>query len=345
MSEGVWLDSERRRLVRLCAAIAGDREAAEDLAQETLLEAWRNRHKLHDAAGAELWLNAIARNVCLRWGRRRGRDAAALVDADVAEADLRDLEGERGELQELLDRALALLPQPTRDVLVHHYVHGSPHAEIAERLGISEGAVSMRISRGRVALRRLLAAQLGEEAGWSETKVWCSSCGGRRLQMLRDSSSVSFRCMGCGPLPTAAYDLRNPAFAALLGPVTRPTAILNRGAAWARDYFGAGAGASACTGCRRPLRLRARRTAGQRGLHGACPACGRAVWSSVQGIAQTRPEACAFRAEHARVRTVPERDLDYGGAAATLVRFESVRGTAALDVVLSRGTLRVLAVH
>jgi Sigma-70 region 2 len=65
---GLWHDGQRRPLVRLCAVLTGDRDAAEDLAQETLLEAWRNAHKLHDPSGAERWVAAIARptlNVCV----------------------------------------------------------------------------------------------------------------------------------------------------------------------------------------------------------------------------------------------------------------------------------------
>src|SRR5215211_2105052 len=59
----LWGEPERRRrLVRLCATISGDSNAAEDLAQETLLEAWRNAHKLHDPSGADRWLAAIARS-------------------------------------------------------------------------------------------------------------------------------------------------------------------------------------------------------------------------------------------------------------------------------------------
>src|SRR3954451_22870934 len=80
---GLWDDAARRRLVRLCERLTGDRHAAEDLAQETLLEAWRNAHKLHDPTGADHWLAAIARNVCLRWARSRGREPARL---DVFEA-------------------------------------------------------------------------------------------------------------------------------------------------------------------------------------------------------------------------------------------------------------------
>ncbi len=67
------------RLVRLCAYLSGEGGAAEDLAQDALLEAWRQRHKLQDLAGSEAWLAAIARNVCLRWGRARGRDEKRYV--------------------------------------------------------------------------------------------------------------------------------------------------------------------------------------------------------------------------------------------------------------------------
>src|SRR6476619_1827962 len=74
---------EREHLVRLCAAITHDRDAAEDLAQETLLEAWRNAHKLHDPAGADRWLAAIARNVCRRSARRQGRNPAVRGEVDV----------------------------------------------------------------------------------------------------------------------------------------------------------------------------------------------------------------------------------------------------------------------
>src|SRR5215212_1675680 len=113
----LWREPERRRrLVRLCATISGDRNAAEDLAQETLLEAWRNAHKLHDPAGADRWLAAIARNVCLRWARRRPREVPLREEAVEL---LRD---EVGDL-------LALVPPATRAVLEYRYVHDLPHAE------------------------------------------------------------------------------------------------------------------------------------------------------------------------------------------------------------------------
>jgi RNA polymerase sigma factor (sigma-70 family) len=342
LGDGAWLDSERQRLVRLCASITRDHVIAEDLAQETLLEAWRHRDRLRDPSGADRWLNAIARNVCHRWARRRGRDSVLVGDLDAEMPGWTEDDLGRSELDEPLEAALARLSGVTRDMVVRHYVDGSPHAEIAARHGVSEEAVSMRISRGRAVLRALLDPEASD--AWGDTRVWCPGCGARRLQIRRAENAVLFRCIGCSPA-SASYDLRNPSFARLVGDLVRPAAILNRAAAWSSEYFRFGAGEADCTHCGRSIHVRHHRDSRRRGLHGVCRACGEQVWSSVLGLAHSRPETCAFRARHTRVRTLPERDLAYGTARATLVRLEAVRGRAALDVLFSRDTLRVLATH
>ena len=76
---GDTLTSERARLVRLCTRATGDPDAAEDLAQEALFEAWRAAHKLPEGVSAEergRWLSVIARNVCLRWAHREALSPA-----------------------------------------------------------------------------------------------------------------------------------------------------------------------------------------------------------------------------------------------------------------------------
>jgi DNA-directed RNA polymerase specialized sigma24 family protein len=70
----VALLAERPHLVRLCKQLSGDHDVAEDLAQEVLLVAWRNRVTLHEPGAYHAWLNGIARNVCLRWQRQRVRE-------------------------------------------------------------------------------------------------------------------------------------------------------------------------------------------------------------------------------------------------------------------------------
>ena len=171
----VWEPSadQRQALVRRCRWLTGDTEAAEDLAQETLLEAWRHLQQLRDPQGESRWLAAIARNVYFRWRRLQGREYAHRVrrighgpedreDDDngynpadrLADAFDLEFELERDELAELLDRALALLPPDTRQVLIEHYIRESPVADVATNLGANEAATAKKLQRGKLAFRR-----------------------------------------------------------------------------------------------------------------------------------------------------------------------------------------------
>jgi RNA polymerase sigma factor (sigma-70 family) len=183
--------AERTWLVRLCTRFTGDVDVAEDLAQETLLEAWQHMHELRAPEARPSWLAGIARNRCLRWARRRRRDIARLIHVDgepdapitPAARELADdvdlqLELERDELAALLDRALVLLPVETRQALVQRYIEALPQAEVAARLGMTEGAVAVRLHRGKVALRRILAGELAlmdpdsiSAQSWQETRI------------------------------------------------------------------------------------------------------------------------------------------------------------------------------
>lgn len=349
----LWHEGERRRLVRLCTAVTGDRDAAEDLAQETLLEAWRHAHKLRDPAGADRWLSAVARNVCRRWARRRGRElalAAAVSEHCLDEAVDVEVELERAELADLLDGALALLPSPTRDVLVQRFVEDRALAEIAARLGVSEDAVAMRLTRGKLLLRRALAAAEDPDAGWVETRSWCSMCGRRRLLMQRDPGAVRMRCPDCDPdlsVPGSEFRLSNPGFARLLGDLLRPAAIIRHVDGWKRRYFGGGVGRGACMRCDRAVAI-AQYDAGdrpplaRRGLYAVCAECGEGVSSSLAGLALAQPAVAEFRRAHPRLRAVPHREVERAGVAAVVVRYEDVRSAAGVDVAFARDTFAAL---
>lgn len=232
----VSLSLERSRLVRLCAALTGNADVAEDLAQETLLEAWRHIEDLRDQEKFLQWLSGIARNVCLRWLRKQGRQAAHLIETrSRTEASLIELEDwladdidlevelEHKELIELLDRAMALLPAETRTVLIERYVQESPLAEVAAKLGINTSAAAMRLQRGKLALRRVLSREFRREMAaygsdkldrldgpgpevsgqWEETSIWCDMCGQRRLKGFydREEGELWLTCPACCPEP------------------------------------------------------------------------------------------------------------------------------------------------
>src|SRR5689334_17367705 len=70
---------ERARLLRYCARVTSNLDSAEDLVQQTLLEAWKHGSRVPGPEQRMAWLFGVARNVCLRWRRTQGRTAAREV--------------------------------------------------------------------------------------------------------------------------------------------------------------------------------------------------------------------------------------------------------------------------
>lgn len=365
---------DRNRLVRLCAYLSSDREVAEDLAQETLLEAWRHAYKLREPSGYMAWLSAIARNVCLRHARRHGRElahtalptaaeAGTLPDVEQQPADFDlEIELERDELARLLDRALALLPNETRQVLIARYVQETPVTEVAEQMGLSEGAVTMRLQRGKLALRRVLSTDLQQEAAsyglvdaddWQETRIWCTDCGQRRLVgRFTAEGEFALRCLTCSDEPGAYFShTRMPG---LFKGVKGYKAALSRMLDWSDAYYRQAltARSARCVrcGCDSPIELQLTRFVpasmqGVRGIDAGCPICKLTNYESLSGMALSLPEGRRFWKAHPRIHTLPEREIDAGGEPGLLVRMESVDGRARLDTLFARADYRLLGVY
>jgi len=148
-------------LVRLCTRFTSDRATAEDLAQETLIIAWQHAHELRDPAARPAWLAGIARRRCLMWARRRQREVGRVVDIhrppdapavspleDLPDDVDLELQLERDELADLLDRALALLPAATGQALMERRDTGGPPA--SRQGGFAPRAGDAFRPRGRV---------------------------------------------------------------------------------------------------------------------------------------------------------------------------------------------------
>jgi RNA polymerase sigma factor (sigma-70 family) len=210
-----WTEPERRRVARLCARITGDPVAAEDLAQETLLEAWRIRERLVDPTGSGPWLDAIARNVCRRWrvssGRLRSREVtgASSFPHEAGHDEVAEIL-EREELVELLDRALGLLPAETRAALVSRYVDELATTEIARRLRLTPEAVSMRLTRGRARIRELLETELSDDP---LARVWVHRTASPGAPSGSRARPVGRRRRACGATGRRAWSRRAAAAA------------------------------------------------------------------------------------------------------------------------------------
>ena len=382
---------ERMRLMRLCLGITGNIDAAEDLVQETLLEAWLHKHALRDATKPSQWLSGIARNVCLRWLRKRGRDAAHLVDlragsddSETLPANLEDsladdfdieVELERKELVELLDRAMALLPAEIRSVLVKRYIEESPLAELADQLGTNASAVAMRLQRGKLALRRVLTTDLRQEIApytltsstdvWEETSIWCHLCGAHRLQGKRDADEgkLLLKCPGCtsGANELLSYnDL--PALKGIKG--YKP--LVSRLKNWCEHNYWAGLrnGSIVCEGCGHILPVyisnfedmpdwvrRQNATYGwtwpdneNRCVVILCEFCRSSCKTSLNSLLLCLPEGKQFLQAHPRIRTLSSQEIEAEGRPSILSRFESVSDNARLTVVSDYETYQVLRI-
>ena len=135
----------RGMLRRLC----GDAALADDLAQETFVQAWRTLAQLRNAAAFGGWLKQVAVRVWLQHARRAKLPLETLDEADdkaVPEfADRRDLE-----------RALERLNPPQRLCVVLSYGEGLSHGEIADSTGWPLGTVKSHVARGGAKLKQWL---------------------------------------------------------------------------------------------------------------------------------------------------------------------------------------------
>ena len=149
-------------LARAMTAADGD---AEDLAQETFVRAWRGLAGFRSDSTFRTWLYGIAVNV-IRTRRQRGSRLRRLFqpvrrDADPGSDPLERASVDDGieaplAMRQVIDRALATLPDDMREAVVLRDVQGLDYREIAAALGVPIGTVESRIFRARQRLRPLL---------------------------------------------------------------------------------------------------------------------------------------------------------------------------------------------
>ncbi len=142
---------------RLCAAL-GDRDAADDLTQETYLRAFAGLHRFEGRASVRTWLLAIARRVCADDIRTRRRRPLALVreadDLETLSAAARPTDAHDDVVAGSAAAAdlLARLAPDRREAFVLTQLLGLSYAEAAEVAGCPVGTVRSRVSRARADL-------------------------------------------------------------------------------------------------------------------------------------------------------------------------------------------------
>ncbi|MFJ6776041.1 sigma-70 family RNA polymerase sigma factor [Kitasatospora sp. NPDC091257] len=136
--------------------VAGDRQRAEDVVQETLVRAWRNIHRLDPEAGSlRPWLVTVARRIVID-GHRSAMARPREVDAAVLEQLPAEEETDRALRMMTVADALADLSPAHREIIVETYLKGRTAVEAAAELGIPAGTVRSRVFYALRSLRLAL---------------------------------------------------------------------------------------------------------------------------------------------------------------------------------------------
>jgi len=165
----------QNRVVALLEHHVGDRDQAEDLAQEVFLRVYRARDSYVPGAKFATWLFTIANNLASNALRRRSRrrevnlDArasgplgaqplAALAQAASGQMPARQLD--KAELRDVVRLAMQALNERQRMAVLLNKFEGMSYADIAETMEMTPKAVKSLLSRARVHLREVLEPYL-----------------------------------------------------------------------------------------------------------------------------------------------------------------------------------------
>jgi RNA polymerase sigma-70 factor (ECF subfamily) len=144
------------RLLAFARVLTRNREAAEDLVQDTVVRALRAQQSFEPGSNMLAWLCTILRNQHISGLRRKRHDAMPVDDLPDSAASIGANQDDVVEMSEIR-RALLKLSPEHREVLVMVAAAGLSYAEAAEICGCAVGTVKSRVNRARNELRRILA--------------------------------------------------------------------------------------------------------------------------------------------------------------------------------------------
>ena len=134
-------------LYKICIVILCNEQDVQDAIQDTFCRYMEKRPTFRDAEHEKAWLIRVATNICRDMIRFRLRHPKVCID-ELADSLTTAAPEQRETLEELLE-----LPVKQKMAVYLHYVEGYQIREIADILGITEGAVKMRLKRGREQIR------------------------------------------------------------------------------------------------------------------------------------------------------------------------------------------------
>jgi RNA polymerase sigma-70 factor (ECF subfamily) len=161
------VEQEIPRLRRYARALTHATDRADDLVQDTLVRALSKLHLWQPGTDLRAWLFTIMHHQYVNTVRREARERTTVDIEHVSSTLAATTDPTVGRQLIELDRALALLPDEQREVVLLVGLEGLPYESVAQVLGVPIGTVRSRLSRGRERLRELMGRERGPDSGSS----------------------------------------------------------------------------------------------------------------------------------------------------------------------------------
>jgi RNA polymerase sigma factor (sigma-70 family) len=374
----------RPHLLRLAHVNGVSPDMAEDVVQETMMEAWRHIEKLRDPQRFHAWLDGICRNVCRRYQTPDGalhlheslstlaRDTetknaadASLALPDPAAIDPAEELSQR-DLATLLDRAMEYLSPDTRKLLEMCYLAEIPQREAALQMGLTLGAVELRLHRARKQLRQVLNGELRADAesfglaldsvqiqGWREIRQWCWLCGKHRMIGIFETQphgrvALRLRCPAC--FNRYGWDVVNSGGLVSMEGLSSFRPAIKRLSQQIRERFWMPLTKGACFQCHGPALFSIIDSSDASfpvppdhyWVRTACPRCGIST-TDIGTVFISYPVVNRFLLQHERCIIEPYQLLEHEGRPVICARLTAVMSADQLTVLLDAQTLHLLA--
>jgi len=157
-----------KKVYNMIYRIMGNKEDALDLTQEVFIKVYKGISTFRGDSSFSTWLYRLATNTCFDENRKKKNKKTHSLDKPIEteygefKRDLRDDTYNpdemliKKEIQNLVQKAISMLPEEQRVMIVLRDIQGFTYKEISEILQCSMGTVKSRISRGRLALKNIL---------------------------------------------------------------------------------------------------------------------------------------------------------------------------------------------
>ena len=160
--EGAFVALMRSYHAFVCAIVIGivdNPHDAEEVVQDAFLNAYQGLRQLEDATKFKSWLAEITRNRARNWLRKQRGETVSIDEVSEQILQTEDSPDERLarlEQRELIRRTMETLPQKDREIARAFYLEGASYNELTSTHGLSDKAISFRLSRARRQLSKRL---------------------------------------------------------------------------------------------------------------------------------------------------------------------------------------------